>query len=550
MPKLAQMLREGRTDEIWRKYCGFIDLSMKDFMHIQERLLMEQLDILSRCALGKKILGSTKINNLHDFRREVPLTTYDDYAPLLGERQEEILPSKPLFWVHTTGKVGLYKYKWAPYTEQMVNENARSFVASLIFATSSDRGKFTLQENCNFLYGMAPLPFVTGLVPHGLEREIKFNYLPPVNAAEQLTFENRNREGFKQGLARGIDLFFGVTPILVKIGEAFVNRNQEGKSSKGGLFSYNPLALMRLGKAALSCKINNRPILPKDIWSLKGIVCGGTDSSIYRERINYYWGRKPLELYGGTELGTVATQTWDHEGMTFFPDINFLEFIPESESQKSRKYPWYQPQTLLLNEVEPGERYEIVITKFKGGAFVRYRVGDIIQITALRNERLNIDIPQMIYVDRISDIIDLASFTRLSERTIGQAVEAVGMESPFWFARKVIADGNTVLDLCVEYNNSFIGEKYLKQMVHDKLKELDSDYGDLEEMMGIDPLRLTTLSSGTINEYVRLQRNRVCDPGDIYPARMNPPEETANKLLEISSSLTRNADVDIATEVS
>ena len=128
MPKLAQMLREGRTDEIWRKYCGFIDLSMKDFMHIQERLLMEQLDILSRCALGKKILGSTKINNLHDFRREVPLTTYDDYAPLLGERQEEILPSKPLFWVHTTGKVGLYKYKWAPYTEQMVNENARSFV--------------------------------------------------------------------------------------------------------------------------------------------------------------------------------------------------------------------------------------------------------------------------------------------------------------------------------------------------------------------------------------------------------------------------------------
>jgi hypothetical protein len=550
MPTLAQMLREGRTDDIWRKYCGFIDLNMNDFMHIQKRLLMEQLDILSRCALGKKILGNTKINDLHDFRREVPLTTYDDYAPLLGERQEEILPSKPLFWVHTTGKVGHYRYKWAPYTEQMVNENARSFVAALIFATSSDRGKFTLRENFNFLYGMAPLPYVTGLVPHGLGREIKFNYLPPVNTAEQLTFERRNREGFRQGLVRGIDLFFGVTPILVKIGEAFVNRNREDKSTEGSLFSYNPLALMRLAKALAGSKINNRPILPKDVWSLKGIICGGTDSSVYRERINYYWGRRPLEVYGGTELGTVATQTWDHEGMTFFPDINFLEFIPEPESQKSRKYPWYQPQTLLLNEVAPGESYELVITKFKGGAFVRYRVGDIIKITALRNEQLNINLPQMIYVDRISDIIDLASFTRLNEKTIGQAVDALGLESPFWFARKVVSDGHTVLNLGIEFNNSFIGEKYIKQMIHDKLKELDSDYGDLEKMMGIDPLRLNILSTGTINEYVKQQRNRVTDPADIYPARMNPPEDTVNKLLDISARLTASKNTILASEVS
>lgn len=35
--------------------------------------------------------------------------------------------------------------------------------------------------------------------------------------------------------------------------------------------------------------------------------------------------------------------------------------------------PDYKPRTYLMDEVVPGEVYEIVLTVLKGGAFARYR---------------------------------------------------------------------------------------------------------------------------------------------------------------------------------
>ncbi len=82
------------------------------------------------------------------------------------------------------------------------------------------------------------------------------------------------------------------------------------------------------------------------------------------------WGREPLEFHGSTETVFIATQTWDHQDMTFIPHLNFFEFIPEEESIKSREDPTYQPLTLLLDEVKPGN-YELVITSLHCGPFVR-----------------------------------------------------------------------------------------------------------------------------------------------------------------------------------
>jgi phenylacetate-coenzyme A ligase PaaK-like adenylate-forming protein len=62
-----------------------------------------------------------------------------------------------------------------------------------------------------------------------------------------------------------------------------------------------------------------------------------------------------------------------------------------------------------MNELEPGN-YELVITSLHGGPFVRYRLGHMIKILSLRNENLGIDIPQMSFVSRIDDQIDIAGF--------------------------------------------------------------------------------------------------------------------------------------------
>ena len=94
----------------------------------------------------------------------------------------------------------------------------------------------------------------------------------------------------------------------------------------------------------------------------------------------------------------------------FCARLSFLEFVPVDEYHRWTADTTYQPNTALLDEVEPGQSYVLVITNFHGGAFIRYVIGDMIKITSLRNENLNIDIPQMVFDRRVDNLmISLAS---------------------------------------------------------------------------------------------------------------------------------------------
>ena len=83
-----------------------------------------------------------------------------------------------------------------------------------------------------------------------------------------------------------------------------------------------------------------------------------------------------MELFAGTEPSIIGTETWTRNGMYFFPDTCFYEFITEKDMLHNYEDPTFTPPTYLMDEVVPGEKYELVITVLKGGAFARYRVGD------------------------------------------------------------------------------------------------------------------------------------------------------------------------------
>lgn len=51
---LNEMLKKKMYEEIWDSYIGFLNLSLKDYMIIQERLLQEQIDLYYKCELGKR----------------------------------------------------------------------------------------------------------------------------------------------------------------------------------------------------------------------------------------------------------------------------------------------------------------------------------------------------------------------------------------------------------------------------------------------------------------------------------------------------------------
>ena len=54
MTTAVELLRQGRRHEFWQRYCGFLDLSIDEFMAIQQRLLIEQLQMLAGSEFGQK----------------------------------------------------------------------------------------------------------------------------------------------------------------------------------------------------------------------------------------------------------------------------------------------------------------------------------------------------------------------------------------------------------------------------------------------------------------------------------------------------------------
>ena len=128
---LEEKLKKQQYKEIWQQYCGFLDLSMNGYMKIQRRLMEEQVKLWSNCGLGQSILKGKHPQNLDEFRKMVPLTTYDDYADILLAKQPDMLPGNPVIWIQTTWEGGKHPIKVAPYTRSMLDTYRNNVTACL-----------------------------------------------------------------------------------------------------------------------------------------------------------------------------------------------------------------------------------------------------------------------------------------------------------------------------------------------------------------------------------------------------------------------------------
>ena len=533
MPKAVELLRQGRNEELWQMCCGFLDLTLEQFMTIQKRLLLEQIELLKWSPLGNKIMRGARPETIEEFREQVPLTTYADYCPELIEKREDTLPAKPALWVHTSGRSGEYPCKWVPITSAYSNELSIIMYGIGNLSNCKEWGDTSnIPEHPRLVYTVAPRPYMSGAMASMLEQQTPVVYLPPLEEAEDVSFEDRIKLGFEQALSQGIDYFFGLSLVLVVVGDKF--SQSKNKVDIQRLLS-RPRSLFRLTKGLIKSKLARRSMLPRDLWSIKGIMSGGLDSGVYRDKIKELWGRYPLDVYASTEGGVIATQTWDYDSMTFIPNLNLLEFIPEKEHFKWQLDHSYQPRALLLDEVEAGENYEIVITNFHGGALVRYRIGDMVRITSLRNEKLGIDIPQMVFERRADDLLDFF-VVRLTEKTIWQAIEDTAIAYEGWTAYK--EPGEPVLNLLIELKNGYqCSEADVASAIYKQIMESDNNTHrasllDNSFVNVIDfKVEVTLLPPGAFANYTSQRQAEGADLAHLKPPHINPSDKVLSLLL-------------------
>ncbi|MBI2874354.1 MAG: GH3 auxin-responsive promoter family protein [Firmicutes bacterium] len=532
--------------EIWSKFCGFIDLPLDDFMRVQASYLLEQLDFLGRSDIGRKFLGNKAPRSVEEFRERVPLTSYDDYYPFFSERNDEGLPEKPYVWCRTSGRSGIYPFKWIPFTRQAFNKHSEHAMATVIFGGCSKRGEIVMEPGDTILYALAPRPYMSGaIMADGLVHQFDFNFLPDIKTAEGMSFQDRTKVGFQLALKKGLDFFLGIASVLVAVGERF-------ERGEGGGFSrelLHPATLRRILGGVMKSKVKRREMLPKDVWNLKCVGTGGTDTQVYRKRIAHYWGKEPVEAYGCTEGGIISIQTWGRRGLVFVPDTNFLEFLPveppagpdgitraqvaaaRAVAERNGRGETRAPirtageavgGTLLLDQLQEGVTYEIVLSNFLGGCLVRYRTGDIVRINTKGDPELGIQIPHMHFFGREQDIIDLSGFTRLTEVILWKALEESGVRYTDWVCRKEYDGDRVFLRLYVEPKEAR-PEKEIRDLVHEQLREIDHDYAALVEITGRVPLEVTLLPQGAFSGYMAEMARRGVELAHLKPRRMGPP---------------------------
>ena len=169
-------------------------------MSIQKRLLLEQIELLKNCELGRKVMRGAMPETVEEFREQVPLTTYVDYCPELVERREDVLPAKAAHWVRTSGYTGKYDVKWVPMPADFVAECEKVCGALALFAACDKRGDASrLKQHMKMLFTLGPPSYATGAIGEFVRRAIDCDFLPS-NGGEEISFTEKVKRGFQEAL--------------------------------------------------------------------------------------------------------------------------------------------------------------------------------------------------------------------------------------------------------------------------------------------------------------------------------------------------------------
>lgn len=525
MPTSRQPLPWDNPRLLWQKYCGFLDLSLPVFMDIQRQLLMEQIELAADSALGNKLLGGTTPRSVDEFRKAVPLTRYSDYLPFLQAKDDAALAGETLYWAHTSGDHGDFKY--VPYTRRAYDLTLDNILAVFLLASARGYGQVGLKASDRVMYNIPSRPYLSGLITFGMQEKFGLRGVLDPAESEHLDFHDRTERQFQKALDTGVDIVVSMTSVLMKVGAKFAERTQGGKPIEVG-----SSGKYRLAKAYLASRLRRRPIRPTDIWPVKAVIGWGIDTPFFRNQVQQYWGKLPYEFYACTEAGVVAVQSWKQQGMVLIPYSDFYEFIPEEESIRSWNDSSYQPSTVLTDELEAGKSYELVITNFYGMPFLRYRVGHLVKVVATEERESGIRLPSVSLEARCDDLIDVAGFTRLSEKVVWSALARADLQQSEWVMAKEANGKALTLHLYLEpstRNGDFTSR------IATCLKEVDPFFKDLESMLEIRPLQVTSLAPGTFQRYYDEKRTAGLPLGQLRPPRINPSLEVIKDLLRLNS---------------
>ena len=533
----------------------------KDPMSAQEGTLKKILHRNRNCELGKKYDFAT-IDTIGEFQRRVPLTTYKDYEHLvdrmLENKEKNIMFSGPnIRYCSSSGSVG--KPKLLPKSVKDL-WNMQCIGVSCSVATAAHHLK---KMGKKMPAQMGPLVLV--LTGHKAQdgkkcngaAQIPLSYLKPIiptfstspvsllmpeheelldTSYLQLRFALENRDVSYIGsmvvtlVTQMFDYLEENWEMLCDdIEKGIINPNikitPELRKRYSRMFKPNPTRAAELRKEFE--KGFDEPIAPR-IWPKISWAYGmvGSNLSVYVRKLRKYIGDIPLHNMGfAAAEGFFAMSTeLDVNDSVLLPHCIFFEFIPVNDGEDDDENKDDENiKTLLINQLEVGKKYEIVVTNFSG--LYRYRMQDVVKVTGMYNKTPRVE---LLYRENLSmNVANEKTTTDMVDFCAKETAAAMGNE---FVGHSFYADYSTKPPrycMLAEAKNPVSEEERQKyiEILDEKLKGVNEKYFKYRRWGMLNTPEVLFLKEKTYWDYREMLRSQGVVLNQIKPVTViNTPE--------------------------
>lgn len=378
-------------------------------LEINKKLLFSILWHNRNSEFGKAH-GFRSIRSIDDFRKNVPLSEYKDYDQAISRMMQghkNILTSYSVkSFAKTSGSTGQLKY--IPITRPHINAYLRyTLTRALALADIRYREQYKRPLPTGKIFGAlgSENKKANGISYNNIAdlgaRRLRFIY-PQILTLPLNTLLPMEGNGFAYCYARfslaekNTAYFFAVfNSVCVNVTDYIIkNREMLLKDIENGTIDESidlaPSIRRKLEKKIkpLPERANflreqfekgKDPGLVRRIWPNMMVysAIGTASFSPNKHIVDSYAGNVWHDnlIYGASEGLFAAADKLDSDRYLLLADSCFYEFIPDGEENAS---------PLLLDELEVGKEYEIVITNQAG--LYRYRIGDIVRVLGYKGE--------------------------------------------------------------------------------------------------------------------------------------------------------------------
>jgi hypothetical protein len=317
----------------------------------QDGVLDRLLQDYAKTDYGKQH-GASNIETLDDYRCAFPITTYEEYKPLIEKVMagdtEQLLCEEPVGWAITRGTTkGESKFIPMTPTDMRMRVSAGRAVMNFIASTQNFSIFAGVNLNLNF-------PSVVGEVTVG-DRQLEYGYSSGIYTKHVSTFTPIRSTPTQDE----IDALGGGKSIQDwerRFELAYEKCKDEDVTLVGGVC---PTAL-RFGRYL---RKTHREY-PKNLWEIQVMTLGSVPgiNTRYQPALNAMYGPAAIrEIYGATE-GMFGQQRDEKRAWAPNYDLFFLEIQTRSGVK-------------MLHEMKPGEMGGLVVST---PILPRYRIGDAI----------------------------------------------------------------------------------------------------------------------------------------------------------------------------